>query len=169
MLEHLIKSKTRLKLLIKFFINIGNTGYLNGLASEFGESTNSIRKELNNLSKAGYLIKSSSNNKIIYSANQKHPLFNTLQKIVRQHLGIERALEVIFDKIGHIDKIYLLGDSAKGVDSGLIEILILGTNINNNFLEEISFKIEKIINRKVKFSTEKLIKEEFDLLIYNSQ
>lgn len=169
MLEHLIKSKTRLKLLIKFFVNISNTGYLNGLASEFGESTNSIRKELNNLSKAGYLLKSSSNNKIIYSANQKHPLFNTLQKIVRQHLGIEHVLEVIFDKIGDIEKIYLLGDSARGIDSGLIEILIIGSNIDTNFLEEISLKIEKIINRKVKFSNEKLVEDKFDLLIYNAQ
>ena len=50
MLESLITSKTRLRLLIKFFVNIANKGYLNSLASEFGESTNSVRKELNNLS-----------------------------------------------------------------------------------------------------------------------
>ena len=55
MLETLITSKTRLRLLIKFFINIANKGYLNSLANEFGESTNSIRKELNNLTSAGYL------------------------------------------------------------------------------------------------------------------
>ena len=55
MLESLITSKTRLRLLIKFFLNIANKGYLNSLANEFGESTNSVRKELNNLSSAGYL------------------------------------------------------------------------------------------------------------------
>ena len=96
-------------------------------------------------------------------------MFNTLQKIVRQHLGIEHVLEVIFDKIGDIEKIYLLGDSARGIDSGLIEILIIGSNIDTNFLEEISLKIEKIINRKVKFCNEKLIEDKFDLLIYNAQ
>ena len=57
MLETLITSKTRIRLLIKFFVNIANKGYLNSLASEFGESTNSVRKELNNLSSAGYLQK----------------------------------------------------------------------------------------------------------------
>ena len=46
MLESLITSKTRLRLLIKFFLNIANKGYLNSLANEFGESTNSVRKEL---------------------------------------------------------------------------------------------------------------------------
>ena len=75
MLESLITSKTRRRLLIKFFINITNKGYLNSLASEFGESTNSVRKELNNLSSAGYLEKHSENNKVINKANVSHPLF----------------------------------------------------------------------------------------------
>ena len=57
MLNQLITSKTRLRLLIKFFISQANRGYLNGLANEFNESTNSIRKELNHLSEAGYLEK----------------------------------------------------------------------------------------------------------------
>ena len=57
MLGQLITSKTRLRLLVKFFISQANKGYLNGLANEMGESTNSIRKELNHLFKAGYLEK----------------------------------------------------------------------------------------------------------------
>ena len=43
MLNQLITSKTRLRLLIKFFIS-ELMRYLNGLATEMGESTNSIRK-----------------------------------------------------------------------------------------------------------------------------
>ena len=57
MLDDLITSKTRLKLLIKFFISQANIGYLNGLANEMGGSTNKIRKELNHLHEAGYLNK----------------------------------------------------------------------------------------------------------------
>ena len=43
-------------MLIKFFVSAANNGYLNGVAIEFKESTNSIRKELNNLSSAGDLL-----------------------------------------------------------------------------------------------------------------
>ena len=68
MLNQLITSKTRLRLLIKFFISQANRGYLNGLASEFNESTNSIRKELNHLSEAGYLEKYKDDNKVGYKA-----------------------------------------------------------------------------------------------------
>ena len=57
MLGELITSKTRLRLLIKFFVSQANKGHLNGLANEMGESTNGIRKELNHLEHAGYLKK----------------------------------------------------------------------------------------------------------------
>ena len=151
MLESLITSKTRIRLLIKFFLNIANKGYLNSLANEFGESTNSVRKELNNLSSAGYLEKHTENNKVIYKANASHPLFKIIQKIVHKHLGIEEILETIYNKIGDVKKILILGDYAQGIDSGLIEILIVGDNINKEYLEQISPKIQEKIKRKVSF------------------
>ena len=151
MLESIITSKTRLNLLIKFFVNIANTGYLNSLANEFGESTNSVRKELNNLSNAGYLLKKEINNKIFYHANVDHPMFYVLQSIVRKHLGIEDIVQRILDKIGSIDKIILLGDYAEGIDSGVIDVLIVGKDIDRLYLDKIQSKIELKIKRKVNF------------------
>lgn len=151
MLESLITSKTRLRLLVKFFIDISNKGYLNNLANEFGESTNSVRKELNNLSSAGYLEKHSKNNKVIYRANTSHPLFKIIKKLVHKHLGIQDILESVYNRIGNVKKIMLLGDYARGIDSGTIEILIVGKNIDREYLEEISPKIQKKIKRKVVF------------------
>lgn len=151
MLESLITSKTRLRLLVKFFVNIANNGYLNSLANEFGESTNSVRKELNNLSSAGYLVKKVKNNKVIYSANSKHPLFSVMQSVVRRHLGIESIVEKVLNNIGAIEKIILLGDYAKGIDSGIIDVLIVGKDIKKDYLDRINSKIENEINRKVNF------------------
>ena len=105
MLNTLITSKTRLRMLIKFFINTTNKGYLNGLATEFNKSTNSIRKELNNLSAAGYLLKSKSNNRVIYNANKKHPLFKVLQKVIKQHLGIDEIVTTILEKLGDVKSV----------------------------------------------------------------
>ncbi len=151
MLNSLITSRTRLRMLIKFFVNATNNGYLNGLASEFNESTNSIRKELNNLSAAGYLLKSKENNRVIYNANTTHPMFEVLQKIVRQHLGLEEIVETVIKRIGEVDKIALTGDYAKGLDNGIIEIIINGSKVNKGYLENIKIKIEKKIGRKVSF------------------
>ena len=168
MLESLITSKTRLRLLIKFFLNITNKGHLNSLANEFGESTNSVRKELNNLSSAGYLEKHSENNKVIYKANASHPLSQIIQKIVHKHLGIEELLETVYNNIGDVKKVVLLGDYAKGIDSGLIEVLIVGKDINKKYLDEIAPKIEKKIKRNVNFVISSKMLNQNSLIIFES-
>ena len=159
MLNSLITSKTRLRMLIKFFVSAANNGYLNGLANEFNESTNSIRKELNNLSGAGYLLKSKENNRVIYNANTSHPMFGILQKIVRQHLGLEDIVETVIERIGDVDSIALTGEYAKGIDSGNIEIIINGSKVNKEYLENIKPKIKKKIGREVSF----LLNQRLDL------
>ena len=159
MLGSLITSKTRLRMLIKFFVSAANNGYLNGLASEFNESTNSIRKELNNLSEAGYLLKSKENNKVVYNANTSHPMFDVLQKIVRQHLGLEEIVETVIKRIGDVDQIALTGEYAKGIDCGNIEIIINGSKVNNEYLKNIKSKIKKKIGREVTF----LLNQKLDL------
>ena len=168
MLESLITSKTRLRLLIKFFLNIANKGYLNSLANEFGESTNSVRKELNNLSSAGYLKKKNENNKVIYMANTSHPMFKIIQNIVKKHLGIEEILETVYERIGDVRKIIILGDYAKGIDSGLVEVLVVGNNINNEYLDQIVPKIEKKIKRKVSFFVSKKPLKQKSLTIFEA-
>ncbi len=151
MLETLITSKTRLKLLVKFFITSANKGHLRGLATEFNESTNAIRKELQNLSDAGYLQKQEISNKISYTANKQHPMFELMQQIVRKYLGLDTIVEQVLERIGDVELIELIGNYAKGVDSGVIEINIVGDNINKEYTEAILPKIENIIKRKVVF------------------
>ena len=151
MLEELITSKTRLRLLLRFFISQANRGYLNGLASEMGESTNAIRKELNHLQLAGYLKKVKVNNKIEYKANVKHPMFEVLQKVVFKHLGLEDVVENVLERMGNVQRIILVGDYAKGNDNGLIEVFLIGKNLNMEYITQIENKIEKLINRKVSF------------------
>ena len=151
MLNKLITSKTRLRLLIKFFVNQANRGYLNGLAAEFNESTNSIRKELNHLSDAGYLEKYKDNNKIGYKANVAHPMYEILRKVVLKHLGLEDIIEHVLNQIGEVNEIHVLGDYAKGLDTGLIEVLLIGNQLNTKYLNNLELKIEKLIERKVQF------------------
>ena len=168
MLGELITSKTRLRLLIKFFVSQANRGYLNGLATEMGESTNAIRKELNHLHDAGYLQKEKSNNKIQYKANTKHPMFSVLQKVILKHLGLEDAVEIVLERMGDVEQIILIGDYAKGIDSGKIEIIIVGKDLNTSYVQNLEEKIEKLISRKVTFflSASHSLNEE-ELILFN--
>ena len=151
MLNELITSKTRLRLLIKFFISQANRGYLNGLATEFNESTNAIRKELNHLSEAGYLEKFKDNNKVSYKANTQHPLFDVLQKVVFKHLGLEEIVERVLERMGSVQKILLVGDYAQGLDSGTIDVVLIGNQLNTEYIEALEEKVEGLIDRKVNF------------------
>ena len=165
MLDSLISSKTRLKLLIRFFLNLAKSSHLRGLASDFNESTNSIRLELNNLSGAGYLIKKTEGNKVKYLANSKHPLFDIIIKLVRKHTGIENIISNILDSIDNIEAIYLVGDYAKGVDSGTIHIYIKAKINDKKYINEILKKTEKKISRKIVL-LDKIDPFEEKLLIY---
>ena len=167
MLNQLITSKTRLRLLIKFFISQANRGYLNGLASEFNESTNSIRKELNHLSKAGYLEKYKDNNKVGYKANVNHPMFDILRKIVHKHLGLEDIVTRVLERMGEVEKIVLIGDYAKGLDTGIIDIVLLGKNLNTEYIDSLEDKIKPLIEREVNFYlTNKAVKDQPNITLY---
>ena len=169
MLGQLITSKTRLRLLIKFFISQANRGYLNGLANEMGESTNAIRKELNHLQNAGYLDKVRVNNKVEYKANTKHPLFEVLRKVVLKHLGLEDVVETVLKRMGNVDQIILVGDYAKGNDSGLIEVFLIGNDLDMQYIAQLEEKIEKLIGRKVSFYlASKFLAEMEHIILFNS-
>jgi hypothetical protein len=170
MLNSLITSKTRLRLLIKFFMSQANKAHLNGLANEFGESTNSIRKELNNLYSAGYLLKSKSNNKIEYNVNPNHPLYETMRKVVMKHLGLEDIVETVLEKMGTIEKIILIGDYAKGIDSGNIEVILTGRDLDMEYISNIEKKMEKLINRKVTiYLSSKFLSDQQNIILYTNE
>lgn len=168
MLNKLITSKTRLRLLIKFFVSQTNSGYLNGLANEMGESTNSIRKELNHLYDAGYLHKVKSENKIQYKVNSTHPLYETLKKVVYKHLGLEDIVDTVIDRMGTINQIILIEDYARGFDSGKIEVVLVGNDLNSNYINQLENKIENLISRKVSFYlASKFNSDKNHIILYN--
>jgi hypothetical protein len=170
MLGELITSKTRLRLLIKFFISQANRGYLNGLATEMGESTNSIRKELNHLQGAGYLEKVKVDNKVEYKANVKHPLFEVMQKVVFKHLGLEDVVEKVLERMGGVDKIILVGDYAKGNDLGLIEVFLIGQELNMEYIAQLEDKIQDLIGRKVSFYlASRFLADREHIILFNSK
>lgn len=152
MLETLISSRTRIKLLLRLFINPYATAYLRGLADEFQESTNSIRLELNRFEEAGMIVSESKGNKKIYKANDRHPLYVDLRNIILKYVGIDRIIEIVISRMGRLEKLYLTGDYAKGKDTGIIDLIFVG-EIDKPYLINLVIKVEKLIKRKVRFLT----------------
>ncbi|RCX05713.1 ArsR family transcriptional regulator [Schleiferia thermophila] len=150
MLDTLISSKTRIKLLLKFFLNTEAKGYLRGLEAEFGESSNAIRVELNRLEVAGILISENEGNKRLFSVNKKHPLFIPIYNLVRSYVGIDTVIEKVVERLGNVKEVYLTGHFAKGLDSEVLELVLVGSDIDAEYLEFLSEKASKMINRIIK-------------------
>jgi hypothetical protein len=153
MLDTLITSKTRLKLLLKFFLNGNNKSYLRGLESEFGESSNAIRVELNRFEDAGLLVSATEGNKKIYQANKKSSIFNDIHNLLIKFVGIDEIIDKVLSRIGELHSAYILGDFARGIDSELIELLLVGDKLNQSYITNLIHKAESMIKRNVKVST----------------
>jgi len=149
LLDSLITSKTRIKLLLKFFSNSETQAYLRGLADELGESTNAVRVELNRLTRAGLLEKSNDGRTKLYQANTKHTLFPELHNLVKKYLGIDQLIDNVLSKMGTIEVAFITGDYASGIDSGIIDLVIVG-KIERDFLQQLLDKAEEMIKRKIR-------------------
>ena len=149
MLNTLITSKTRINLLLKFFLNPGTKAYLRELAAEFGESTNAIRVELNRLSDAKLIKSTNLGRKVIYRANKKHNLFRDIQSVVRKYVGLDRLVEDVVTRLGSVDSAYVIGDYARGIDSGLIDVVLIGT-VDSEAMDNFVLKTGNLIDRKIR-------------------
>ena len=150
MLNSIITSKARIRLLFKFFLNPEVRAYLRAIATEFNESTNAVRVELNRLVDAKLLkVKQEGRNKF-YCANTKHPLFPEIQSICQKTAGLDHIISLLCE-LGRIKAAYITGDYARGIDSGIIDLVLIG-NINAGFHAVIS-KAEKVIGRKIRVLT----------------
>jgi hypothetical protein len=146
-------------MLLKFFTNSSATAYLREMAEEFGESTNSVRHELNNLSKAGYLTSQEDGRTIKYKANTQHPLYNEVKNLVHKYLGIDKIIEHVLSRLGDLQAAFIVGDYAIGKDSGTIELVLVG-DINVEYLNRLTEKAKNLLHRTI--MTRVMSRKEFE-------
>jgi predicted nucleotidyltransferase len=150
MIETLISSKTRIKLLLKFFLNSKSTSYLRGLETEFGDSTNSIRVELNRFEKAGMLSSFIKGNKKYFRANTDHPLYKDTHNILLKYIGFDKIIDTVIERLGEVREVYVTGAFARGIDDKIIDLVFVG-NINTVYLAELISKVEQHISRRIRY------------------
>ena len=153
MLDTLITSKTRKKLLLKFFLNSSSYTYLRNMEHELDESPNALRIELAKFEKANMLIAEQEGNKKMYRVNTKHPLFNDIRNIVLKTIGFDQIIDNVITRMGDIEKVYITGSFARGVNSNVIDLLFVGNSINKEYLLNLIEKVEKMIKRRIRYLT----------------
>ena len=149
LLDGIITSKMRIRILMRLFLNPEQDAYLRELANEFDVSTSQVSGELQQLARAGLLTHNRKGKQINYQANIKHSLFPELQSMVKKALGMDQILESIVNRLGNLEEAILLDDYACGKDTGIIDLLLVG-NIEMGNLQDLVQKTEKYIGRKIR-------------------
>lgn len=173
LLGPLITSKTRLKLLLRFFLNQNLSGYLQGLSKELEENTNSVRVELNRLKEAGLLSVEEQGRRKVYSVNTSHPLAIDLSNMLRKVTGIEQMLDRVVLRIGdNLQQVWITGALAMGINSDTLNVILVGANLDEQYLsvlmEKAALMIEKTIDWSVVDSEDK-VDAEMALLVWQKE
>ncbi len=148
-LAGVVGSKTKVNILVRLFLNPSLKAYLRELSSEFNVSSNSVRTELNNLTEHQLLVAERDGRNVFYRANPRHPLFPELTSIVRKITGIDELVSSVIERLGNLEAAYLTGDYARGNDSGVIDVLLIG-EVDAEQLADVVRKAERYIERKVR-------------------
>lgn len=151
MLDTLITSKTRVKLLLKFFLNSNSESYLRNLEEEFGESSNAIRVELNKFEKAGLLESRVQGNKKLFRANTQHSLFPEIHNLLLKHIGFDEIIDKVVMKLGDVQEVFLVGKLALGINTGIMDLIFVGKTINKTYLVELVEKAEEMIKKNIRY------------------
>lgn len=159
LLSSLITSKTRIKILMRLFLNPDRKAYLRELADDFQVSPSQVKEELDQLKHSKLLISEKNGRQVFFSANREHPVFNELQSMVKKALGMDQILESIIMRLGRLEEALLIDDYAEGKDTGIIDLVLIG-EIDQNNLIDLTKKTEKYIGRKIRTLT--MSKDEYN-------
>lgn len=129
MLQDLITSKTRVKLLSLFLENNPEMFHVREVVRRVDEEINAVRRELMLLEKKGVLKKEPRANRVYYYLDKLYPFYFDLIKIFSKIHGLGSDIIKNRMKLGKIKYAMLSGKFARGVreDSNEVDLLVVGT------------------------------------------
>jgi len=92
-LNAILTSKTRCKLICILFGNPQEIFYVRQLVRLSGEEINSVRRELANLKKVNILTSEKRGNRLYYTTNSRHHLFNSLLLLAYRNSDLAQKLD----------------------------------------------------------------------------
>ncbi len=113
-----------------------------------------MRIELGKLHEAGLIVSQQDGQKVLYRPNIQNPFYHELCGLVSKYMGFDKLIERVLDQVGELRAAYVVGDYAKGLDTGTIEVAIVG-DVDSAYLERLTNRAKEELNRKVKITVYK--------------
>lgn len=129
MLEDLIISKTRVKLLELFLTNPGKILHVRELVRRVDEEINAVRRELAHMEKHGLVSKEPRGNRLYYTMRRDYPLYDELTKIMAKTRGLGADILKNRMKLGKVRYIVFSGRFVRRtpkIDPDQVDITVVG-------------------------------------------
>ncbi len=128
MLNDLIISKVRVKLLEIFFSAPNQIFHVRELVRKAKEEINAVRRELLHLEKAGMVRKEPRANRLYYSLRKDYPLYFDLLNLITKMTGLGGQILKNKIKLGRVKLAMIAGAFARGKAAGSdqVDLLIVG-------------------------------------------
>lgn len=129
MLEDLIISKTRVKLLELFLTNPGKIFHVRELVRRIDEEINAVRRELSHMEKRGMVSKEARGNRLYYAFRRDYPLYYDLVKIIAKTRGLGADILKNRMKLGKVRFIAFSGRFVRREpknDPEQVDIIVVG-------------------------------------------
>ena len=152
MLEHLITSKAKRRLLKLFITNPDSAFYIREIAKLTGEPINGVRRELGHLESAGLVKPRREGNLKYYSLVKEFPFYPELKKIIYATVGLGDYLNNKFKEPQQIDLAFIYGSVAKNAETAKsdIDLFVVG-EIDEADLHTLASRIEVDIRRNINY------------------
>lgn len=153
MLEAIISSKTRVKLLTLFLLSPEREYYVREIARMTEENLNAVRRELANLESFGLISGERKGNQQYYSVNRDFYLYEDLQKLVLKTEGVARVLKEHLAGMADVRCMFIYGSFAKGNAGSKsdIDLFIVG-DIEESELIPLVHESEEAFNREINYT-----------------
>src|SRR3989338_3122979 len=128
MLEDLIISRVRVKILQLYFLSLGNMYHVREIVRRTNEEINAVRRELLHLEKAGILSKERRANRLFYLLRKDYPLYFDLCEIITKTKGLGGSILKNKAKLGKIKYALISGKFARNIprSGNEVDLLIVG-------------------------------------------
>ena len=130
LLDDLIISRVRVKMLTLFLTNPGAMYHVREIVRQVGEEINAVRRELAHLEKAGMLAKEQRANRLFYHFRKEYPLYYELMDLIGKTTGLGWDILKNKAKLGKIKFAVLSGRHLRGLShkgGNDVDLLVVGS------------------------------------------
>ncbi len=128
MLEDIIISKVRIKLLTLFLRNPGKLFHVREITRRTEEEINAVRRELARMEKSGMVASEWRQNRRFYHFRKDYPLYPELAALIAKTVGLGAEIIKNRAKLGKLRYVFMTSAFAKGTtrQQGNIDVLLVG-------------------------------------------